>query len=204
MKNLYKEQFVERDFERLELFRLLESRFDIHSVLYPGSFIHITPSFIFPIVVYVDNDRNAVRYFKSGDQEAIIKTRKEYPQEAVYRFHAQDYMLEFHEAKSDFDLLISQYAGFVSQACKGYLKIGGLLLANNSHGDASMAVIDRDFQIEAVIKGSPHKPTLITEYLETYLEPKKPEDLTHEHLMNTRRGVAFHKKARHDLFRKVK
>ena len=32
------------------------------------------------------------------------------------------------------DLLISQYAGIISQPCKRYLKPGGYLLVNNSHG----------------------------------------------------------------------
>ncbi|MFX0037200.1 MAG: hypothetical protein ACFE9I_16330 [Candidatus Hermodarchaeota archaeon] len=38
------------------------------------------------------------------------------------------------------------YAGFVSQSCKEYLKVGGILLTNNSHGNASMAYIDDDYQ----------------------------------------------------------
>ena len=78
------------------------------------------------------------------------------------------------------------------------------MLTNNSHGDASMAIIDRDFKIEAAIKGKPHKPRLVTDDLESYLEPKKPNDLTYEHLMNTQRGVAFRKPIWNYLFRKVK
>ena len=56
------------------------------------------------------------------------------------------YTAGFAEAEKSFDLLISQYAGFVSQHCKKYLKIGGILLVNNSHGDASMAKLDDDYK----------------------------------------------------------
>ncbi len=38
------------------------------------------------------------------------------------------------------DLIISQYAGFVGQETKRYLKEGGILLCNDSHGDATLAL----------------------------------------------------------------
>jgi len=49
------------------------------------------------------------------------------------------------------DLIISQYAGFVGQATKKYLKTGGILLCNDSHGDATLARFDHDFEFIGVM-----------------------------------------------------
>lgn len=50
---LYKEHFVDKQFERLQLFLLLNALYTIKSVLYPGSFVHMTPSFVFPKTVLI-------------------------------------------------------------------------------------------------------------------------------------------------------
>lgn len=49
------------------------------------------------------------------------------------------------------DLIISQYAGFVGQATKKYLNTGGILLYNDSHGDATLSRFDNDFEFIGVI-----------------------------------------------------
>lgn len=74
---LYQKYFQERNFERLDLFEIIADKFNIQRVLYPGSFIHITPSFIFPDVVYVDNDRQAHQFF-GRPKRVSQKTSKRY------------------------------------------------------------------------------------------------------------------------------
>jgi hypothetical protein len=71
-----------------------------------------------------------------------------------------------------YDLLISSYAGFVSRAGKDFIRRGGLLLANNSHGDASLAYVDKDDWelIGVVTRGK--KPKVSTQNLEQYMIPK--------------------------------
>lgn len=39
------------------------------TVLYPGSYVDVAPSFIWPSVTYVDLDRRAARFF--GDREGV-------------------------------------------------------------------------------------------------------------------------------------
>ena len=136
---LYRKYFTDRQFERLDLFQIISGKFDIQRVLYPGSFVHVTPSFVFPYVVYVDSDKQAKKFFNDPAVQGFINEQKEYPQVAEITFHAADYRKGFDEQEERFDLLISQYAGFVGQDCKRYLKKGGLLLANNSHGDAGVS-----------------------------------------------------------------
>jgi hypothetical protein len=140
---LYKKYYVDRDDERLDLFVILAERFNIKSALYPGSFVHITPSIVFPKVVYVDADKRAKSFFNDAAVVDFISKRKIYEDKPIICFHHKDYTEDIGEPIDSFDLLISQYAGFVSQHCKRYLKVSGLLLVNNSHGDASMSSIDK-------------------------------------------------------------
>ena len=142
MKNpfeIYMKHYVNKDDERLGLFLKLAEKYEVKNVLYPGSFVHITPSLVFPRVVYVDSYKKSADFFKGQAVHSYIQKNKVYPQDAQVIFHKSDYTKDFGEREASFDLLISQSAGFISQAGKQYLKIGGLLLVNNSHGDASMA-----------------------------------------------------------------
>jgi hypothetical protein len=43
----YKQYYMDRDYEQVDLFRLLKKTYGLRNVIYPGSFIHISPSFIF-------------------------------------------------------------------------------------------------------------------------------------------------------------
>ena len=140
---LYKQNYVDKDFERLDLFMLLRERYGIESALYPGSYVHVTPSFVFPLTVYADTDKRAKKFFDDPWTLAFVEENKRYPQQPVIRFHAEDYNNDLGEKPRSFDLLISQYAGFVSRSCRQYLKAGGLLLVNNSHGDASLTSMDK-------------------------------------------------------------
>ena len=116
--NLYQKHFVDKQFERLDLFRILNESFAIRRVLYPGSFVHVTPSFVFADVVYVDTDRRAKPFFEAAEVRDFVAQHKQYSQEAKMTFHATDYREDLPEAEQSFDLLISQYAGFVGQACR--------------------------------------------------------------------------------------
>jgi hypothetical protein len=124
--------------QREGLFELVSQKFEINRAIYPGSYIHISPSFSIKEVVYVDNDRNAKKFFADLSFENIIKKKKVYSKDPIYRYYPVNYNSGFSEKKQYFDLLISIYVGFISQECKKYLKIGGILVANNSHGDANL------------------------------------------------------------------
>ena len=136
---IYSKYHLERKDERLGLFLRLSEKYTIKKVLYPGSFVHLTPALVFPFTCFVDSDRRAGKFFDSLEVSEYVSNHKIYKSDAEFIFHLSDYNKGIPEQPNSFDLLISQYAGFVSQACKQYLKIGGIIVANNSHGDASMA-----------------------------------------------------------------
>ena len=102
-----------------------------------------------------------------------------------------------------FDLLISQYAGFISNACKDYLKIGGYLLVNNSHGDAGLASIDEDYNLISTVHKVKGKYQLSDTSLEKYFVPKKDVEVTKELLFKTRKGVGYKKTAPLYVFQRV-
>jgi hypothetical protein len=198
---LYKQHYVDKDFERLELFILLKERYGIGSALYPGSFVHITPSFVFPLTVYVEMDKRAKRFFADPWTQDFVEQNRRYKEKPVVRFHPQDYSEDLPEKPGSFDLLISQWAGFASRSCKLYLKPGGLLLANNSHGDASLASIDQDYRFVAAVSFQNGTYRLIETDLEGYFVPKKDIDITPEHLFKIQRGIGYRKTAWAYLFR---
>ena len=201
---LYEKFFVDRDFERLDLFQLLLEKYGIESALYPGSFVHITPSFVFPITVYVDTDKRAMKLFNNPEIYNFIEKHKIYPQNADVTFYAMDYRNELSVKDQSFDLLISQYAGFVSQHCKRYLKIGGVLLVNNSHGDASMASIDGDYEFIAAVNRSKGKHRLTEKNLDTYFIPKSTVKITKEYIEKIQKGIGYTKSASGYVFKRIK
>jgi hypothetical protein len=200
---LYHKYYTNRDFERLDLFQILSSKYNIQSVLYPGSFVHITPSLVYPRSVYVDNDKQAKKFFASTAHLDFVSEHKVYQEEASIKFYPQSYTHDLSEEGDSFDLLISQYAGFVSKHCKQYLKIGGILLANNSHGDASMASIDDQFELVAVVNRRGGKHTITEWNLESYLIPKSKKKITPEYLQQIQQGIGYKKSASMYIFRRV-
>lgn len=57
------DRYYSNDRARRWLFDAVAASLTPERVLYPGSFIHVTASFVFSSVNYVDNDRNAKRFF---------------------------------------------------------------------------------------------------------------------------------------------
>jgi hypothetical protein len=204
VQELYKQSYVDNNFERADLFESLRSRFNIHSALYPGSFVHVTPSFFFPEVVYVDNDLRAKKFFEQRSSVAeLISKKKAYDTDTVLHFISSDYSKPLELKEQSFDLLISQYAGFVSQECKKYLKIGGILLANNSHGDAGMAFIDDDYELIAAVYVKSGRYHITDKNLESYFFPKKQIPVTKEYLEELGKGIGYTKTANSYLFRRI-
>ncbi len=202
--NLYKRFFIDKQDERVELFRKVAVRFDVKRALYPGSFVHISPSFVIPSVVYVDTDRRTPKFFQDELLAPYIESRKEYAEAPEIGFHHQSYDDPIDEPLGSFDLLISQYAGFISTACSKYLRIGGLLLANDSHGDASMAVLDSDFELVAAVTRRGERFSIKETDLDQYLQPANPVEFTQESLRDRGRGIRYTKPAFAYLFRRIR
>ena len=90
MHPLYQKYYSDRDNEQRDLFAALHDRFAVRSFLYPGSFVHIAPSFVIPRGVYVDSDRQAAAFFKDIQaRRSEIDRVKAYAAAVDIRFFAQ-------------------------------------------------------------------------------------------------------------------
>ncbi len=180
--------------DRWRLFTAIAESVAAENVLYAGSFVDIAPSFVWPSVTYVDLDRRVPRFFADvqGVQE-IIERHRAGATDARVQFIAGDYSEDLGLADETFDLLISLYAGFISEHCTRYLRVGGTLLVNPSHGDAAMASIDDRYELRGVVESRAGDYRVRDENLETYLIPKKPTTVTREELHQAGRGIGYTK-----------
>ena len=120
------------------------------------------------------------------------------------RFITADYTEPLPLEAESFDLLLSLYAGPVSRHCTGYLRVGGMLLANPSHGDVALASIDPRYQLTGVVRSRDGGYRYASGELETYLVPKTPVEDVAELVGRTGRGIAYTRSAYAYLFRRVR
>lgn len=193
------EDYAKRIGNRLPIYTAVQKKYQIQSALYPGSHVDIAPSFCIPHVTYVDNFKGTVNFFK--DQEALacyVDSKKNYAEACELEFVGADYNHVSLEPK--FDLVISQYAGFVGQATKKYLKEGGLLLCNDSHGDATLAYFDEDFEFVGVVDTS---GKISSDHLEAYFQLAKGKMVDYEKVLKTMKGPKYVKVSENYLFRLI-
>ena len=190
--------------DRQRLFSAVGDALEATSVLYPGSYVDIAPSFVFPAVTYVDVDDRARRFFAdtSGVLELVQAHRSDDVVPDVQFVHG-DYSQALDLGVQSFDLLVSLYAGFVSEHCTDYLRIGGTLLVNPSHGDAAMASIDERYELDAVVKSGSGGYSVDHSDLGRYLIPKTPQEITIERLHELGRGIGYTKSPFAYLFTRV-
>lgn len=189
--------------DRWRLFSAVAGATSAQRVLYPGSYVDVAPSFVFPTVTYVDSDARARAFFSdvTGVNE-IIANHDGAPGDPEFRFIHSDYTAELG-IDADYDLLVSLYAGFVSEHCTDYLRVGGVLLVNSSHGDAAMASIDPRYELCGVVTASSGAYRVRNDGLADYLIPKSGTLPTPDMLHELGRGIAYTKSPFGYLFRRV-
>lgn len=204
MLNLYEENFLKKNRSMIELFRIIKKRYNPKKVIYPGCYIHITPSLVFSEVIYVDSFKKIGNFFEDYKVKNYVKSKKEYGEEPKYKFYLQDYFEDLHEKEKSFDLVISQYGGFVGQAVKKYLKKGGILVCNDSHGDASLARLDNDYKLIGIYNtDNDEKYEISNENLEEYFILKKEVNNPKEIVLKTMKGLKYTKSPTGYIFKKI-
>ncbi|HPJ22363.1 MAG TPA: hypothetical protein PLP30_09700 [Clostridia bacterium] len=200
MENETIRQFIEyrdKTGDRKALYKAVATEFSVKSAAYPGSFIDISPSLVIPEVTYIDNFKGAVKFFRDIDSiKEYIEANKEYTEQTHIDFIGQDYTDPMNIDKVD--LIISQYAGFVGQATKYLLKKGGILLCNDSHGDATLAKHD-EYEFIGVVNNS---NVIVRKDLDKYfrLPGGKPVDI--EKVKQSMKGPKYTSSAANYLFLK--
>lgn len=185
---------------RKELYKVVAKKYVIYTAIYPGSHIDITPSLVIPKVTYIDNFKGAIKFFKNMVIiEKYIEQNKDYADLCKIDFIGQDYTqpLEIEPV----DLIISQYAGFVGKETKKYLKIGGILLCNDSHGDATLAKFDEDFEFIGMVD---YNNKIQSNNLEAYFKLPKEKAVDIKTVKEKMKGLKYTLAAENYLFRKIK
>jgi len=182
---------------RTTLYALVAKQYNIKSALYPGSHIDISPSKFIPDVTYVDNFKGAIKFFEEiSEIEKYVNRNKDYQEMCNMDFFGTDYNDEIKIDKVD--LIISQYAGFVGQATKRYLKEDGILLCNDSHGDATLAYLDEDYILVAVID---QHNKISTNQLEKYFVFKNGRKIDKNKVRSTMKGHKYEIQANNYIFK---
>lgn len=131
------------------VYKILAEKYEIKSAYYPGSGDDIIPSLYIPQVTYVDNSVYSNNFFCQTKRiTRYLNKNKIYPDPCQISFHYQDYQSPLHMAVVD--LLISQYAGSISQIAKSHLRLGGFLLVSDSDSnscDSFLAMCDPDYAL---------------------------------------------------------
>lgn len=158
---------------------------------------------VYSAVTYVDMDRRAAAFFDDIEGvRGIIENEGASPSVGVEFIHG-DYSADLGLEQESFDLLVSLYAGFVSEACTDYLRIDGVLLVAPSHGDTAMASIDRRYQLSGVVTSRSGDYRVRTDSLDTYLIPKDDIEITAELLHESGRGIRYTKSPFAYLFTRI-
>lgn len=175
--------------QRVPKWQALQDELAPERVLYPGSYTDISPSFAFPDVTYVDMDKRCPKFYADPDVAKRVPN--------AFRFIHQDYRepLDIEPV----DLLLSQFAGPISHFCKGAVRPGGHLLANNSHADAGIAALDPDWELVGIVQGD----RVVRTNLNAYLQPKREPSPSVEELIASQKGIAYTKTAPDYLFRRL-
>ncbi len=190
--------------DRWRLFSAVAEVIDATTVLYPGSFVDVAPSFVFGTVTYLDVDKRAAPFFADSEGVAEIIADHDGPPSARFTFIHDDYTNKLDLPAGPVDLLISLYAGFISEHCTQHLAVGGTLLVNASHGDAAMASIDPRYELFGVVVSRSGSYHVETNGLDSYLVPKKPTAITTSSLHESGRGIAYTKSPFAYLFTRVR
>ncbi len=194
-------QYRESIGDRSDLFAALADLCPVERALYPGSYVDLSPSTAFPSVTYVDTDTRAAGFFdETGLVHAELAGRTRHGAGMEVRFLAADYDQPLDVPDESMDLLISLFTGPVLEQTRRYLRQGGWLLANTSHGDASLAALDPSLRLVAVVHHRGAHYRIVTDRLEEYLIPKRSETADAARIRSSGRGIAYTKTAFAYLF----
>lgn len=205
---LYKRFYVDKCDERRELFQAVSTHYSLEKGIYAGSFVHITPSFYIQDMTYVDFDKRMNKFFKDEQVYEYIKANKTYEGKPLITYYQKDYSDKIPVKEKSYDVIFSFFSaakgsGFISQACKKYLKQGGLLVCNNSHGDASIAATDPMYQLIAVINRNNTKFYIQEKRMDDYLKKKNGKPIDQAKVKETIIGETFSKKAYAYIFKLI-
>jgi hypothetical protein len=148
----YNQFYKSIEFERKGLFELIKKEFNPKTVLYPGCSIHVTPSFYFNYVVYVDRSDLSKEFFNNETQVSqLINGTKNYKESSFWQYKDKDFQFDLDLNENYFDLLISIFSGKMINYCEKYIKQGGIILTTSLFSDNESIINNDDFELIGMI-----------------------------------------------------
>ena len=180
------------------VFRAVCDLIGVQRVVYPGSYVHLTPSLVFPRVCYLDSVKGFGAAMQSDDLVPWLDAHKEYAEPVELTAIETAYNRIPSRLLARFGLMVSLNAGAISQDCKPLLAPGAHVVANDGHYDAARARVDADYTLVAAFRADGAYETG-EEALRGYFVSKQGQPLTREMLAeNAQRSPS---KARYKMAR---
>ncbi|QDP79071.1 hypothetical protein FOH10_10360 [Nocardia otitidiscaviarum] len=197
--------YIQRIGDRTPLYTAVADHTGARRVLYPGSYLDIAPSYVWPSVTYLDSNARARKAFADPDRPgSLVRAHRRYPAEPDIEFIPGDYTRTLAELPgAHWDLALSLYAGPISEYVAHCLRPGGWLLANNSHADAGLAHLNPNFELTAALHRNGSRYRLVTDDLDQYFQPTRTPHPTRTQLRTDGRGVRYTHPADAYLFRRM-
>lgn len=106
------QEYVQKIGNRKPIYKTVAKEYKVQSEIYPDSHIDILPSLVIPKVIYVDNFKGTMSFFKQMDViKKFIASHKEYEEVPCIEFLGQDYTKSIEI--EPVDLIISQYVSML-------------------------------------------------------------------------------------------
>ncbi len=199
---LYQNYYAAIRFERQGLFQLVHEQYGCKEALYPGSSVHITPSFYIPHVVYVDKSNDAAQFF--SNKNAVIEQishHKKYKRSAFFQFLHQDYTQAL-PIQHQFDLLIALFAPQVIHNCTQYIKKNGIVLVHPFQNNLYDAANDPELIFESVIQFTKNLYQIIPPD-KTGIDPFLKSSPPRKYLKQNSNSVDYIENEMYFIFRKI-
>lgn len=151
VERLYCKFYESIGFERIGLFECLKNEFGDRTVIYLGSSIHISPSFVFSSVTYVDNSEMARRFF--SDEEAIVnfvERKKIYRRKPRIKYVNADYTN--CEVDSRFSIVLAIFSPGTLAAAKQFLGDDSLLVYLPLPSEKQTTKDDKAYKVVGTIR----------------------------------------------------
>ena len=200
----YNRFYSDLNFDRAGLFELIKDVYSCGTVLYPGCSIHITPSFYFQHVVYVDISETAKEFFQENRNIlSIVNSNKKYKQSEYIQFIHNDYTKKLPLRENNYDLLLSIYAGGITKSCMKYIKPGGIIVSNNHQNDAQQALAESSVTLEAIIRRKGKKYHIENGADEKALKALQEHSIPLKSMKNSSSGMEYVDNEHYFVFRKT-
>jgi hypothetical protein len=157
----YTKYYKSINFERSGLFDCIKKNFKSNNVVYIGSSIHITPSFYFQNVTYIDNSGLSRSFFHTpGNVAAYISSFKKYKSNPHVTYNNVDYQNYKLNSQCNYDIALCIYSPNSLATAIHCIKKKGIIIYLPLPSDTSFLKYQHMLQLTGVLQYKRNKYVL--------------------------------------------